>query len=133
MPSPAPTPPVNGQLRVLIIDQHEISRGALSALLRTEGLHVVGEVAGGAPGVAAAQALAPDLVLLDVAPGDEHMLETIQALQAVPSTRTVVLTSSTQRARLHRVANGLPFLAKADICARTLVNATVRGVEAASE
>ena len=126
MQSPAVTAPVNGHPRVLIIDRHEVSPGVWSALLRTEGLQVVADVADAARGVAAAQALAPDLVLLDVVPGDEQVLDTIHALQAVANKPTVVLTSSSQRSGLHLPSDGPPFLAKADICARTLLNASVR-------
>jgi DNA-binding NarL/FixJ family response regulator len=116
------TPP-----RVLIIDRHEISRGVLSALLRTEGLHVVGGTADGPHGVAAARALAPDLVLLDLRPGDDEMRDAVDSLLALPRGPRLVLTSSTNRARFHRLPEGLPFLAKADICARTLLDAGVRG------
>jgi DNA-binding NarL/FixJ family response regulator len=108
---------------VLIIDGHEVSRGVYAALLRTEGLRVVADVADGRDGVATAQALAPDLVLLDVVPGNEHVLDTIHALQSVPNKPTVVLTSSTQRSRLHWLPDALLFLAKPDISARTLLDA----------
>ena len=129
----APTAPANGHPRVLIIDRHEVSRGVWSALLRTEGLQVVADVADGARGVAAAQALAPNLVLLDVVPGDEQVLDTIHALQAVPNKPTVLLTSSAPRSHLPLLPHGLPFVAKADICERTLLNVTARRGEVTPE
>src|SRR5579859_167781 len=46
--------------RILIIDDHEISRGAYRALLRTEGLDVVGDLGVDGRAVAAARALRPD-------------------------------------------------------------------------
>jgi CheY-like chemotaxis protein len=123
MPSPAVTSPVNGHPRVLIVDGHEVSRGVWSALLRTEGLQVVADVADAEQGVAAAEALAPDLVLLDVACGDHHILDTIAALQALPSRPTVLLTSSTPRSALRLLPDGVSFLAKGDISARALLSA----------
>jgi CheY-like chemotaxis protein len=133
MQPPAITAPLNGNPRVLIIDGHEVSRGVYAALLRTEGLRVVADLATGKRGVAAARVLAPDLVLLDVVVADEHLLDTIHALQAVPNKPNVVLTSSTRRSRLPLLPDGLPFLAKADITARTLLDATVRSGEITPE
>jgi DNA-binding NarL/FixJ family response regulator len=129
MPPPAIRLTLNTRARVLIIDRHEVSRGVLSALLRTEGLHVVADTADGPQGVAAARALAPDVVLLDFLPGDLEMCEAVHALLGMPSRPSLVLTSSTDRARFHRLPERLPFLAKADICARTLLNAVVRAGE----
>jgi DNA-binding NarL/FixJ family response regulator len=54
-------------VRVLVIDDHAIYRAAMDALLRsTPGVQVVGQSAGGEDALAAAQRLAPDLILLSV-------------------------------------------------------------------
>jgi len=46
--------------RILLVDDHEISRAALRALLRTEGLHVA-DVPPGAAAITAAVAFRPDV------------------------------------------------------------------------
>ena len=51
---------------VLIVDDHAGFRGAARALLEADGFEVVGESATGGEGLAAAELLRPDLVLLDV-------------------------------------------------------------------
>jgi DNA-binding NarL/FixJ family response regulator len=54
-------------IRVLLVDDQELVRAGLRGILRTEfGFDVVGECADGAGVIAAVQALAPDIVLMDV-------------------------------------------------------------------
>jgi DNA-binding NarL/FixJ family response regulator len=53
---------------VLVVDNHEVSRAALRALLRTEGVEVI-DLAPGDHVIAEAYALAPDVVIVDVSPG----------------------------------------------------------------
>jgi CheY-like chemotaxis protein len=53
--------------RILIVDDHEISRAALRALPRTEGIDVAG-VQTGDPAITAAIAFRPDVVIVDVTP-----------------------------------------------------------------
>ena len=53
-------------IRVLVVDDQELVRG-LRGILRTEfGFDVVGECANGGEAIAAAESLAPDVVLMDV-------------------------------------------------------------------
>jgi DNA-binding NarL/FixJ family response regulator len=52
---------------VLIVDDHAGFRSFARALLEAEGFDVVGEAADGASALAAARALSPELMLLDVA------------------------------------------------------------------
>jgi DNA-binding NarL/FixJ family response regulator len=113
----------NQRLRVLIVDAHEVFRAACTALLRTEGIEVIADVALGCDGVAAARELAPDVALVDAASTDEDVFETVRWLQALPSAPVVVLTASAVRSTLDARVAGFPFLAKADICARAIWNA----------
>ena len=56
------TPP-----RILIVDDHTVVRDGLNALLAAEsGMKVVGSAANGAEAVKLAQALQPDVILLDL-------------------------------------------------------------------
>jgi CheY-like chemotaxis protein len=118
MPPHATNAAVNRQLRVLIVDEHEVSRAACTALLRTEGVNVVADVALGCDGVAAAGELSPDVVVVDAVAG---ALDTGRRLRALPCAPLVVLTSSAECSGLRRSLDGFPFLAKADICARAIL------------
>jgi DNA-binding NarL/FixJ family response regulator len=52
--------------RILIADDHPLTRGALAALLTQHGFSVVGEAGDGAEAIECARELQPDLVLLDL-------------------------------------------------------------------
>ena len=51
-------------LRIMIIDDHEISRTAFCALLRSEGADVVADLSTGPDALAMARALRPDVVIV---------------------------------------------------------------------
>jgi len=86
---------VQTQIRILIVDDHTIVRKGLCALLGTRAdIQVVGEASDGQEAVAQADALHPDVILMDlVMPG----LDGIQAIQQImahhPEIRILVLTS----------------------------------------
>jgi DNA-binding NarL/FixJ family response regulator len=82
-------------LRLLLVDDHEVVRVGLRALLDLEpDLEVVGEAADGAAAMAAARAVRPDLVLLDVVMEGMGGVETCRALRSlVPAPRVLMLTS----------------------------------------
>ncbi len=52
--------------RVLVVDDQELVRAGLRAILEVSGIEVVGEAGTGAEAVAQASALRPDVVLMDV-------------------------------------------------------------------
>ena len=119
-------------LRILIVDDHDISRAAFRALLRTEGMHVVSDLGAGDDALAAARGLRPDVAIVDVAPRADAAFGMARKLRALPSAPAVILTSSADRALFGPELNGYPFLAKADIHAsalRHLAEAGVDGVE----
>jgi DNA-binding NarL/FixJ family response regulator len=78
---------------VLIVDDHAGFRGAARALLEADGFQVVGESATGGEGLAAAERLRPDLVLLDIGLPDLDGIEVTRRLRAWGGP-AVVLTSS---------------------------------------
>jgi CheY-like chemotaxis protein len=119
-----PTPDQN-RLRILIVDHHEVSRAACAALLRTEGL-IVADVASLAGLLARARLLTPDLVLIDATPG-AAVGWAVSRVRALPSPPMVLLTSSAQPDQLHPSLASLPFLPKADICAREILAAVAAG------
>ena len=114
----------HGRPGVLIVDQHEVSRAAYTALLRTEGVKVVASVALGCEAIAAAAEHTPDIAVVDVPPGDTRSLDTVHRLQALAYGPAVVLTSSANRSKLCVPLEGLRFVAKADICAESLLRAS---------
>jgi len=103
----------------LIVDDHEISRAALRALLRTEGIDVA-DAQTGDPAITAAIAFRPDVVIVDVTPADPAGFLIARRLQALPDAPAVVLTSSASRCRFGSRLDHHPFIAKADLCARAI-------------
>lgn len=102
-------------LRVLIVDRHEVSRAAIRALLRTEGLEVVGDVATAGEGLGLADRARPDIAIVDIDPAAARALATAGALARLAA--GVVLTSSTP---VPPDLNGCTFIPKSDISARLL-------------
>lgn len=81
-------------LRVLIVDDHEIFRSGLRALLEAEAdLEVVGDVGSGREAVAVARALLPDVVVMDVnMPGLSGVDATREIVTASPHVGVLMLT-----------------------------------------
>ena len=77
---------------VLIVDDHASFRASARLLLEAAGFDVVGEAENGAKGVELAQALEPELVLLDIALPDLSGFEVAERLAGAPS--QIVLVSS---------------------------------------
>lgn len=82
-------------IRVLIVDDQQLYRHVMEAVVsQTDGFVVVGWAASGEESVAAATALGPDLVLMDVnLPGIDGM-EATRRLRSDVASRTVVLLST---------------------------------------
>ena len=78
---------------VLIVDDHAGFRSAARCLLEADGFHVVGESATGGDGLAAAELLRPDLVLLDIQLPDLDGMEVCHRIRSWDGP-AVVLTSS---------------------------------------
>jgi DNA-binding NarL/FixJ family response regulator len=84
-----------GGVRVLIVDDHGLFRTGLRTLLDEQGICVVGEAGNGAEALELVQALAPDVVLMDLnMPGVTGVEATERIAHVAPLTRVVVLTIS---------------------------------------
>jgi two-component system response regulator DevR len=82
-------------LRILLVDDHEVVRVGVCALIeRQPGMEVIGEAGTAREAVALAQQLAPDVVLLDVRLPGSDGLDACQQIKALrPETRVIILTS----------------------------------------
>src|SRR5437879_10560884 len=80
---------------VLIVDDHPLTREALSALLTQHGFSVVGQASDGEEAIGLARRIQPQLVLLDLSMPGLSGLEALPRLrEAAPSCEVVVLTAS---------------------------------------
>lgn len=88
-------------LRVLLVDDHEVVRAGLRAVLEAEeGIEIAGEASSAREAVERADALKPDLVLLDVrlGEGDAGGIETCRELRsALPDTKVLMFSSYGER------------------------------------
>lgn len=89
-------------IRILIADDHRILRAGLKSLLTSDSnLEVVGEATTGVEALQAAQALRPDIVLMDIGmPGNEGLEATREMIQVVPEARVLMLTMHEDSAML---------------------------------
>jgi DNA-binding NarL/FixJ family response regulator len=108
---------------VLIVDDHAGFRSFARALLEAEGFDVVGEAVDGASALATARALAPELVLLDVALPDMDGFAVCDALLRDDAGPAVILTSSrdvsSYRRRLER-SRARGFIPKSELSGPSL-------------
>jgi DNA-binding NarL/FixJ family response regulator len=81
--------------RILIVDDHPLTRDALAGLLAQNGFDVVGQAGSGEEAIAKAGELKPDLVLLDLSmPEMDGLTALPRVLAAAPDAEVVVLTAS---------------------------------------
>jgi DNA-binding NarL/FixJ family response regulator len=79
-------------IRILLVDEYTLLRAGLRLLLeRRSGLQVVAEAAPGPEALTAAAREAPDLILLDLAPGGERGLSLVPALRGAAPGAPVLL------------------------------------------
>lgn len=81
-------------LRVLLVDDHEIVRRGLRAVLTEPGIEVVGEAGTVEEGVALALRLEPSVVVMDLRLPDGSGIEACREIRAArPDARILILTS----------------------------------------
>jgi DNA-binding NarL/FixJ family response regulator len=92
-PGQPPTPPPE-RLRVLIVDDHPLFRDGMRGLLESVGnLEVAGEAATGEEAVRLAQALQPDVILMDLnLPGLDGIEATRRIVHDGPRANVLVVT-----------------------------------------
>jgi two-component system, NarL family, response regulator DevR len=119
------TPPIK-PLRLLIVDDHEVVRQGLAALLgRHDTLQVVAEAGTVAEALDAADRFVPDLVVMDVRLPDGSGIEACREIRAEhPEIRVVMLTSyPDEEAVLSAIVAGASGYLLKQVRARDLVSA----------
>lgn len=114
------------ELRILLVDDHEVVRAGLRALLGgIEGLQIVGEAGSVAEAVAEASRLRPEMVLMDLRLPDGSGLDACrEILSSAPRTRILFLTShSDEQAVVSTVLAGAAGYVLKDIGHQALVSA----------
>jgi two-component system, NarL family, response regulator LiaR len=83
-----------GRIRVVLIDDHDLLRRGMKAMLETHSeIEVVGEAASGDEALGAVEDKAPDVVLIDVImPGKDGIEATREIKDAFPNVGVVVLS-----------------------------------------
>jgi two-component system nitrate/nitrite response regulator NarL len=82
-------------VRVLIVDDHPLTREALGSLLAANDFDVAGQAAGALEAIELARSLQPELIVLDLTMPDMDGLQALPGLRdAAPEAEVVVLTAS---------------------------------------
>jgi DNA-binding NarL/FixJ family response regulator len=86
---------VNGSIRVVVVDDHDVFRRGLSGLLVEHDLQIVGEAGSGEEAIDVVGEVAPDVVVMDLNLPGISGIEAIRELASTaPQTRVLVLTIS---------------------------------------
>lgn len=118
-------------VRVLLADDHRILREGLRRSLEAQGVEVVGEAVDGDEAVDLAEALHPDVVLMDVTmPVLDGVEATRRIRQRLPDVRVVILTMHADEATMARAlrAGADGYLVKD--CSTDEISDTIRLVHA---
>jgi DNA-binding NarL/FixJ family response regulator len=86
-------------IRVLLVDDHQVVRRGLRTFLEVQGdIEVVGEAGDGDEGVARAQELLPDVILMDVKMPGTDGIEALRLLRSAGNkARVLIVTSFTEQ------------------------------------
>jgi DNA-binding NarL/FixJ family response regulator len=107
---------------ILIVDDDPRFRSQARRLLEADGFVIVGEAVDGASGIAAAGALQPVLVLVDIGLPDMDGFEVATAIAARGSSEVVLTSSRDARSYGRRVEDGpsIGFLPKEQVSGAAL-------------
>jgi len=92
-------------IRVFLVNNEPVTREGLRLLLNSQpGISVVGAVSNCLEGIAAVMQDQPDIVLLDINPGDERGLACIQEIRRVAALAQVIILTGADNLDLHYAA-----------------------------
>jgi len=120
-------------IKVLLVDDHEMVRIGLSAVLATEdGLEIIGEASNGADGIRLPKEYSPDVILMDlVMEGMDGIETTRQIMKLMPECKVIVLTSYLDDEKMYPVieAGAFSYLLKTSRAAEIAqaIRAAARG------
>lgn len=94
---------LQGPIRLLLVDDEDIIRYGLNAILQCEtAIEVVGEACNGQEALEQAHRLAPDIVLMDIGmPGMDGVTATGKICQVLSDVKVLILTTLTDDCHLH--------------------------------
>jgi len=119
------------ELRVLVVDDHDLFRTGLRNLLEEQGVNVVGEAENGETAIRLASDLAPDVVIMDLNMPGVGGVETTRRLSSLaPLSRVVVLTISADD---EDVMNAVMAGACGYLLKDSSIQELIAGIKAASE
>lgn len=98
-------------IKVMLVDDHEMVRIGLAAVLATEeDIELVGEAGSGQEGIRLAQEYKPDVVLMDlVMEGMDGIETTRRIMQILPDCKVIVLTSYIDDEKIYPVIEAGAF------------------------
>jgi DNA-binding NarL/FixJ family response regulator len=126
--------PSSEVVRVLIADDEPLFAEMVDAILRAEGIEVVGRARDGKEAIDRTLALAPDVTLMDISmPVLDGIEATRQIRATAPTACVIVLTGSTAVGEVDRArkAGAAAFLSKGRIASELV--ATINDVAARSD
>jgi DNA-binding NarL/FixJ family response regulator len=119
------------ELRVLVVDDHDLFRTGLRNLLEEQGVNVVGEAENGESAIRLTSDLAPDVVIMDLnMPGVGGVETTRRPSSLAPLSRVVVLTISVDD---DDVMNAVMAGACGYLLKDSSIQELIAGIRAASE
>ncbi|MFD9307467.1 response regulator [Streptomyces sp. NPDC060048] len=95
----AESPGLPGRIRILLVDDHQVVRRGLRTFLEVQDdIEVVGEAADGDEGIARAEELRPDVILMDVKMPGTDGIEALRRLRGLENAaRVLIVTSFTEQ------------------------------------
>ena len=114
--------PSEVSLRCLIVDDNALFLEGAAALLRREGLDVIGVASNSAQAIQLASELRPDVTLVDVDLGDEDGLELARRLSG--TSRVILISTHLEDDLAHLIAMSpaLGFVPKTRLSAQAIRN-----------
>lgn len=111
-------------LRILIVDDSDVTRRILGTIVRSRQWTVCGEAEDGGSGIRKFQEVMPDLVLLDLAMPDMNGIEAARSMTAIDPTVPIIMFTALNLTGLERAARnaGVCAIVPKDQCWTLLKN-----------